>query len=106
MARKLFKSFYVAMELENVSFHSNTEKGNAKEGPNYCTTGYISHARKVMLKILQTRFQEYLNRELPNVQTRFRKDRGIRDQIAKICWITEKAIELQKISTSALLTVP
>ena len=72
------------------------EKGNAKECPNYCTIALISHASKVMLKILQARFQQYLNGELPDVQAGFRKGRGTRDQIANICWIIEKAREFQK----------
>ena len=66
----------------------------------------ISHATKVMLKILQARLQQYMHCELPDVQAGFRKGRGIRDQIANICWIIEKARELQKTSISALLTMP
>ena len=72
------------------------KKGNAKECSNYPTIALISHASKVKLKILQVRFQQYMNRELPDVQTQFRKKRGIRDQIANICWIIEKAREFQK----------
>ena len=72
------------------------KKGNAKECSNYCTIALISHARKVTLKILQARLQQYMNHELPDVQTGFRKGRGIRDQIANICWIIEKAREFQK----------
>ena len=72
------------------------KKGNAKEGSNYCTTALILHASKVMLKILQARFQQYMNRELPDVQAGFRKGRGTRDQIANIRWIMEKARESQK----------
>ena len=72
--------------LEKVSFHSN-----AKECSNYCTIALISHASKVMLKILQARLQQYVNHELPDVQAGFRKGRGTRDQIANICWIFEKA---------------
>src|SRR5574337_150298 len=67
------------------------KKGNAKECSNYHTIALISHASKVMLKILQARLQQYVNRELPDVQAGFRKGRGTRDQIANICWITEKA---------------
>ena len=63
---------------------------------NYCTIALISHTSKVMLKILQARLQQYVNRELPDVQAGFRKGRGARDQIANICWITEKAREFQK----------
>ena len=72
------------------------KKGNAKECSNYHTVALISHTSKVMLKILQGRLQQYMNHELPDVQAGFRKGRGIRDQIANICWITEKARELQK----------
>ena len=72
------------------------KKGNAKECSNYCTMALISHASKVMLKILQTRLQQYVNREFSDVQTEFRKGRGNRDQIANVCWIIEKARELQK----------
>ena len=73
-----------------------TKKGNAKECSNYRTIALISHASKVMLKILQARLQQYVNRELPDVQAGFRKGRGTRDQIANIRWIIEKAREFQK----------
>ena len=66
----------------------------------------ISHASKEMLRILQARLQQYMNRELPDVQAGFRKGRGTRDQIANIRWIIEKAREYQKQSTSALLIMP
>ena len=72
------------------------KEGNAKERSNYHTIALISHASKVILKILQARLQQYMNRELPDVQAGFRKGRGTRDQIANICWIIEKARELQK----------
>ena len=81
----------VATGLEKNSFHSNP-----KECSNYHTIELISHASKVMLKILQTRLQQYMSNELSNVQTGFRKGRGTRDQIANICWIIEKAREFQK----------
>ena len=64
-----------------------TKKGNVKKCSNYCTIALISYASKVMLKILQTRLQQYMNQELPDVQVGFRKGRGNRDQIASICWI-------------------
>ena len=67
------------------------KKGNAKECSNYRTIALISHSSKVMLKILQARLQQYVNRELPDVQAGFRKGRGTRDQIANICWIMKKA---------------
>ena len=72
------------------------KKGNAKECSSYHTVALISHASKVMLKILQARLQQYMNRELPDVQAGFRKGRGTRDQIANIHWIIEKAREVQK----------
>ena len=73
------------------------EKDNAKECSDYCTIiALISHASKVMLKILQAKLLQYMNRKLPDVQVGFRKGRGTRDQIANIHWIIEKARELQK----------
>ena len=86
----------VATGLEKVSFHSNPKKGNAKECSNYHTTVLISHTSKVMLKILQGRFQQYMNCEHPDVQAGFRKGRGTRDQIANIHWIMEEVREFQK----------
>ena len=85
----------VATGLEKVSFHSNP-KGQCQRCSNYRTTALISHASKVMLKILQARLQQYVNHELPDVQTGFRKGRATRDQIAKIRWIIEKAREFKK----------
>ena len=73
------------------------KKGNPKQCSNYCKIAFISHASEVMLKILQARLQQYLNRELPDVQAGFRKGRGSRDQIANIHCIIEKAREFQKI---------
>ena len=96
----------VATGLKKVSFHSNPKERQCQECPNYCTIAIISHVSKVMLKILQVRLQQYVNRELPDVQAGFRKGRGTRDQIANICWIMEKAREFQKKSISALLTMP
>ena len=72
------------------------KKGNMKEYSNYHTIALISHASKVMLKILQAGLEHYVNCELPDVQAGFRKGRGTRDQIANICWIMEKAREFQK----------
>ena len=74
----------VAIGLENVSVHSNPKESSAKECSNYCTIALISHASKVMLKILQARLQQYVNRELPDVQAGFRKGRGTKDEIANI----------------------
>ena len=81
------------------------KKGNHKECSNYCTITLISHASKVMLKILLARLQQYINRELPDVQAGFRKSWGTGDQIANICWIIGKAREFQKNIYSALLTM-
>ena len=77
-------------------FISTPKKDKTKECSNYCTIALISHASKVMLKILQDRLQQYVNHELPDVQTGFRKVRGTRDQIAGIHWIIKKAKEFQK----------
>ena len=78
----------MVIALENVSFHSNPYKGNLKKCSDYCTIVLISHASKVILKILQASLQQYVNRELPDVQAGFRKGTGTRDQI-----VIEKARE-------------
>ena len=83
----------VTKGLEKVMFISIPKKGSTKECPNYHTIALISHASKVMLKILQVRFQQYVNQELPDVQAGFRKDKGTGDQITNICWIIKKATE-------------
>ena len=87
--------------LENSAVATGMEipipkKGSAKECSNYCTGALISYAGKVMLKIFQARLQQYVNHEIPDVQTGFRKGRGTRDQIANIRWIIEKSEEFQK----------
>ena len=87
----------VATGLEKVHFHFNPkERQCQKKCSNYHTIALISQAGKVMLKILQARLQQYVNRELPDVQAGFRKGRGTRNQIANICWIIEKTREFQK----------
>ena len=86
----------VATGLERSVFIPIPKKGNVKECSNYCIIELISHASKVMLKILQARLQQYVNHKLPDVQTGFKKGRGTRDQIANICWIIKKAIAFQK----------
>ena len=91
-----FENSEMATGLEKLSFHSNYKKGNAKECSNYHTIALISHASKVMLKILQARLQQYVNHEIPDVQADFRKVRETRDQIANIRWIIEKVREFQK----------
>ena len=80
------------------------KKGNAKECSNYCTTALISHTSNVILKILQAKLQQYVKQDLPDVQAGFRKNRGTRDQTAKICWIIEKVREFQKNICSTSLT--
>ena len=85
----------VATGLEKV-FIPISKKGNAKKCSNYHTIALISHASKVMLKILQASLQQYVNHELPDIQAGFRKGIGTRDQIANICWIIDKAVEFQK----------
>ena len=86
----------VATGLEKSVFISTPKKGNAKECSNYRIIALISHTSKVMLRILQARLQQYVKRELPDVQAGFRKGRGTRDQRANIHWIMEKAREFQK----------
>ena len=90
------ESSAVATGLEKVSFIPIPKKGNAKECSNYRTIALISHASKLMLKVLQVRLQQYANHELPDVQVGFRKGRGTRDQIANIRWIIEKVRQLHK----------
>ena len=97
----------VATGLEKVSFHSNPKKGTAKECSNYHSIALISHASKVMLKILQARLQQYVNCEFPDVQAGFRKGRGTRDQIANVeTGSSKKQESSRKTSISALLTMP
>ena len=95
----------VAMGLEKVSFHSNPKERQCQRMLKLHTIAFISHASKVMLKILQASLQQYVNHELPDVQARFRKGRGTRYQIANICWIIKKAREFQKNIYFALLTM-
>ena len=83
----------MATGLERSAFIPIPKKGNAKECSNYCAIALISHSSKVMLKILQARLQQYVNCELPDVQSGFRKGGGTRDQIANIRWIIKKARE-------------
>ena len=101
-----FGNSAVATGLEKVSFISIPKKGNAKECSYYRTIALISHASKVMLKILQARLQQYMNHELPDVQAVFRKGRGTRDQIARNVGSLKKQESSRKTSISALLTMP
>ena len=96
ICQQIWKTQQWLQDCKRSVFTSIPKEGNAKECSNYCTVALISHASKVMLKILQARLQQYVNCELPDVQAGFRKGRGTRDQIANICWIMEKAREFQK----------
>ena len=96
MCQQIWKTQQWPQDWERSSFIPIPKKGNAKGCSNYHTTALISHASKAMLKILQARLQQYMNRELPDVQVGFRKGRGTRNQIADIRWITEKTREFQK----------
>ena len=96
ICQQLWKTQQWPQDWKRSVFILIPKKGNAKECSNYHTIALISHASKVMLKILQARLQQYVNRELPDVQAEFRKGRGTRDQIANIHWIIKKAREFQK----------
>ena len=105
ICQKIWKTQQWPQDWKRSVFTPIPKKGNAKECSNYRIIALISHTSKVMLKILQTRLQQYMNRELPDVPAGFRKGRGTRDHIANTCWIIKKAREFQK-KTSALLTMP
>ena len=94
--QQIWKSQQWPQDWKRSVFIPIPKKGNAKKCSNYHTIALISHASKVMLKILQARLQQYVNCGLPDVQAGFRKGRGTRGQIANICWIMEKAREFQK----------
>ena len=96
MCQEIWKTQQWLQDCKRSVFILIPKKGNAKECSNYCTIALILHASKVMLKILQARFQQYMNWELPDVQCWFRKGTGTRDQITNICWIIEKAREFQR----------
>ena len=91
-----FENSAVATGLEKVGFNSNPKERQCQRMLKLLYLALISHASKVVFKILQARLQQYMNRELPDVQAGFRKGSGTRDQIANICWIIEKAREFQK----------
>ena len=96
ICQQIWKTQQWPQDWERSIFIPIPKKGNAKECSNYCTTALISHTSKVILKILQARLQQYVNREVLDVQAGFRKGKGTRDQIANSCWIIEKAREFQK----------
>ena len=102
--QQIWKTHKWPQDWKRSAFIPVPKKGNAKECSNYCTILLISHASKVMLKILRSSLQQYMNLELPDVQTGFRKGRGTRDQIVNVLWITEKQENSRKTSTSASLT--
>ena len=96
ICQQIWKTQQWPQDWQRSVFIPIPKKSNAKESLNSCTIAVISHVSKVMLKILQARLQQYVNRELPDVQAGFRKDRGTRNQIANICWIMEKTREFHK----------
>ena len=96
VSQQIWKTQQWPQDWKRSVFIPIPKKGNAKECSNYRTIAFISHSSKGMLKILQARLQQYVNRELPDVQAGFRKGRGTRDQIANIRWIIKKAREFQK----------
>ena len=105
ICQQLWKIQQWPQDQKRLVFIPVSKKGNGKECSNYHTIALISHTSKVMLKSLQARLQQYVNRELADIQAGFRKGRGTRDQVANIRWIMEKAKEFQK-NISALLTMP
>ena len=96
MCQQIWKTHQWPQDCKRSVFIPISKKGYAKECSNYLTLALISHASKVILKIIQARLQQYVNPELPDVQAGFRKGTGTRDQIANIRWIIEKAREFQK----------
>ena len=106
ICQQIWKTQQWPQDWKRQGFIPVPKRSSVKECSNYHTIAFIAHASKGMLKILQARLQQYVNRELPDVQAGFRKGRGTRDQFANICWIIEKAREFQKTSISALLTMP
>ena len=106
ICQQIWKTQQCPQDWKRSVFIPVPTKGNAKECSIYHTIALISHASKVILKILQARFQQYVNRKLPDAQAGLRKGRGTRDQIANIYWILKKQGSSRKTSTSAFLTMP
>ena len=104
--QEIWKSQQWPQDWKRSVFIPIPKKGNAKECSSYHTIVLISHTSEVMLKILQARLQQYVNRELPDVQAGFRKGRGTRDQIPNICWIIKKVSEFQKNIYFCFMTMP
>ena len=105
ICQQIWKTQEWSQDWKKSVFIPIPKKGNAKECSNYCSIALISHASKIMLKVLQARLQQYMNHELPDVEAGFRKGRGTREQVSNIRWIIKKSREFQKSSTSALLTI-
>ena len=95
ICQRIWKTQQWSQDWKRSVFIPIPKKDNAKECSNYCTIALISYASKLMLKIIQVRLQKYVNHELPDVQTGFRKGRGTRDQVSNICWIIKKATEFR-----------
>ena len=106
ICQQIWKTWQWPQDWKRSVFIQIPKKGNPKECSNHCTIACISHTSKVMLRILQARFQQYVNHELPDVQAGLRKGRETRDQIANIHWIIEKQQSSRKTSISALLIMP
>ena len=106
LCQQIWKTQHWPQDWKRSVFIPIPKKGNANDCSNYRTNALISHASKVMLKILQARLQQYVNHELPDVQAGFRKGRGTRDQIANIIGSLKKQESSRKTSISALLTMP
>ena len=106
ICQQIWKTHQWPKDWKRSVFITIPKKGNAQERSNYGTIALISHANKVVLKILQARLPQYVNRELPDVQAGFRKGRGTRDQIANIRWVTKKAREFQENIYFCFLTTP
>ena len=96
ICQQIWKTQQWPQDWKRSVFITFPKKSNAKECSNYHTMALISHASKVMFKILQARLQQFINQEVSDVKAGFREGRGTRDQIANICWIIEKAREFQK----------
>ena len=105
ICQQIWKAQQWSQDWKRSVFIPIPKKGKAKESSSYHTIALISHASKVMLKILQARLQQYMNGELPGVQTGFRKGKETRDQISNICWIIVKTMDFRKTSTFASLTM-
>ena len=106
ICQQIWKAQQLSHDWKRSVFIPIPKKGNAKECSNYCTVALISHASNIKLKILQARFQQHINQDIPDVQAGFRKGRGTRDQIANIHWIIEKAREFPKDIYFTSLTTP